>query len=53
MANSEFSTFGPKYQLIVSVYDLIVIFPVAIFCTLLHSEKMSFEVLRLHTRRLQ
>ena len=48
MANSEFSTIGPNYQLVVKLYDLIVTFPVAIYCTLLHRENMSFEVLCLH-----
>ena len=45
MANSEFSTCGPNYQLVVRLYDLIVTFSCSQF---LHRENMSFEVLCLH-----
>ena len=49
MSDFDFSTFGPnfilvpistcsQFQLVVKLYELIVIFPVAIFCTLLHRE---------------
>ena len=31
MANSEFSTFGPNYQLVVRLYELIVTFPCSHF----------------------
>ena len=34
MSNSEFSTSGPNFQLVVRLYQFIIIFLVAIYCTL-------------------
>ena len=42
--NSGFSTFRPNSHLVVQLYQFIIIFPVAILCTLLHRKSTSFEV---------
>ena len=49
IANSEFSTFGPNYQLVVKVYDLIVTFSCSHVLHTLRRENRSFEVLCSHT----
>ena len=49
MANSEFPLLVPIINLLSGCMIWSSLFPAAIYCTLLHREYMSFELLCLHT----